>query len=126
MKWLKNKYIWATLVIAVGIIAMYNINLQEETTLGAVPPSFVFNGTTINLPYTDDNVGEDILIYGQSENIGGYDTAEYIFAVTNFLYNELPMRSYAISPWGSYEAVEKWLKQGDRQKDSENVEHSKS
>ena len=36
-------------------------------------------------------------------------TYDYIHSVVSFLYNELPMRSYPNSPWGSNEAVKEWV-----------------
>lgn len=34
---------------------------------------------------------------------------DYIHSVALFLYNELPGRTYPDSPWGSYEAITKWV-----------------
>ena len=34
---------------------------------------------------------------------------EYLFAVASFLYNELPAQTYAESPWGSPDAVQRWM-----------------
>ena len=36
-------------------------------------------------------------------------TFEYIHSVLMFLYNEVPIRSHDDSPWGSKEAVKRWI-----------------
>jgi len=81
----KLQYIWGrfwkgiiTLVLGGGTIVLASTVLAPP-----VIPSIDFNGETITFPYTDDNSGENLIIYTDKQTYGGWNSAVVYVMVEN-------------------------------------------
>ena len=83
--WLKTHIL--KLLIALGIVgvavASFVANPEVPPLLSGPPPSVTINGSVINFPYTDENVGEDLIIYTDRETYNELSEVPVKFAVIN-------------------------------------------
>lgn len=82
--WIKSKlkqFVFGSLVLAAGaVVAPLALDRTAEKQI--IQP-LVFNGQTINFTYTDDNTGEDILLYTDTGTYSSWDSAYGYLAAKN-------------------------------------------
>ena len=79
-RWCKTK----TIQILFTIIGGGSIVLASTLVLAPpIIPTIDFNGETIEFPYTDNNFGENMIIYTDKETYGGWDGTDVYIAVEN-------------------------------------------
>ena len=80
IKWIKKQF--KKILIVLGIIG-----IAVASQFGGAPaPSFPVvevNGQVIEFSYTDDNTGEDLIIYTDKETYGGWNEAEIYIMIEN-------------------------------------------
>ncbi len=75
---LKKFWKWLVALIMGGVVLAAGIALQPEEI-----PFIVVNGERIEFPYTDENEGEDLIIYTDKETYGGWDESIVYVMVEN-------------------------------------------
>ena len=79
-----KKILLITIVVLFVIFGLIITNGRGDL----VSPSIAVGGTSIELPFTDDNTGETLIIHSNKETYGGWDNATVYFSIKNTTRNE--------------------------------------
>lgn len=72
-----------TIAGGIALATVIGITYFQGAPNDFIPAPLDFNGTVIEMTHTDDNEGEDLIIYTDKATYSSWDTAEVIFSVTN-------------------------------------------